>query len=103
MRKMACYCDRCAIAADWRLQPSKHNARFFELSVSCHGETERFMVAAASLVHARDPATGREIGAPLFVIAFEGEKPRLDVKLIEPAPQSLSIRLSNPTNRLVGE
>jgi hypothetical protein len=103
MRKIACFCDRCAVSADWHLRSSPLNRRFFDLEVSCHGETERFMVSAATLVHARDPASGKEIETPLFVIAFEGEKFRRDVRMIEPAPQSLTIRLANPSNRLVRE
>ncbi|WP_036258723.1 hypothetical protein [Methylocapsa aurea] len=103
MRKLICFCDHCAIAAEWSLRPAKRNLRFFDLVVSCHGEAESFLVAASDLLYARDPATGREISAPLYVIAFEGERPSKRTRVIETLPQDLSIRIPNYTNRLVRE
>lgn len=102
MRKLACFCDRCAVSADWKLLPSKRNGRFFDLTVTCHGESERFLVAASDLIHARDPKTGFEMTTPLYVIAFEGERPNRDVRVIETLPRNLSIRIPNYTNRWMG-
>jgi hypothetical protein len=103
MRKIMCFCDRCAVAAEWTLRPWKQNFRYFELIVTCHGETERFLVATAELFHARDPSSGRETTKPLYVIAFEDETARSSVRVIESPPADLSIRLSNRTNRVVRE
>lgn len=103
MRKLVCFCDRCAIAADWTLQPSRRNRRFFDLTVTCHGESEQFLVAASELLHVRDAASGREPSKPLYVIAFEAETPRKGIRVIESLPVGLSIRITNPTNRLLGE
>jgi hypothetical protein len=103
MRKLVCFCDRCAVAAEWTLRPSSRNVRFFDLTVSCHGEAERFLVAASDLMHARDPSTGRELLSPLYIIAFEGERPSTRIRVIESVPQNLSIRIHNQSNRLVGE
>lgn len=100
MRKLACFCDHCAIAADWRLQPAKQNMRFFELIVSCHGEQELFLVAASELLYMREPS-GREVKTPLYVIAFEEEKPSTRIRVIETLPRNLSIRIPNYTNRLM--
>ena len=102
MRKVACFCDRCAVSADWTMRPSRRNARFFDLTVICHGETEKFLVAASELMHLRDPATGREMLSPLYVIAFEGAQPSKKVRVIETSP-NLFIRLMNATNRLRGD
>ncbi|MGA2639148.1 hypothetical protein [Methylocella sp.] len=103
MRKLACFCDRCAIAAEWSLRPSKRNVRFFDLTVSCHGEAEQFRVAASELIHAHDGTTGRELTTPLYVTAFEGERPSQRVRLIQSEEPYLSIRIRNHTNRLMGE
>jgi len=103
MRKLMCFCDRCAAAADWTLRPSSRNVRFFDLAVSCHGEAERFLVAASDLMHARDPSTGRELLSPLYIIAFEGEQPSRRIRVIETVSQNLSIRIYNQSNRLVRE
>jgi hypothetical protein len=84
------------------MRPSRRNARFFDLTVICHGETEKFLVAASELMHLRDPATGREILSPLYVIAFEGAQPSKKVRVIETSP-NLFIRLMNATNRLRGD
>jgi hypothetical protein len=102
MRKVACFCDRCAVPADWTMRPSRRNVRFFDPAVTCHGETEKFLVAGSELMHARDPATGRETLSPLYVIAFEGAQPNTRVRVIQTTP-SLLIRLMNATNRLMGE
>jgi hypothetical protein len=102
MRKLACYCDRCAIPAYWTMRPSKRNSRFFDLAITCHGETENFLVAASELMHARDASTGRELASPLTIIAFEGERPSKRVRVIETLPKNLSIRIVNHTNRLAG-
>jgi hypothetical protein len=90
MRKLVCFCDRCAVAAEWTLRPSNRNVRFFDLTVSCHGEAERFLVAASDLMHARDPSTGRELLSPLYIIAIEGERPSTRVRVIKSVPQNLS-------------
>jgi hypothetical protein len=103
MRKLACFCDRCAAAAYWQLSRSKFNLRWFDLIISCHGESERFLVAAEALVHVRDPATGQEIASPLHVIAFEGEHRNGRVRVIEAPPPNLSVRIWNPSNQLMGE
>jgi len=103
MRKLLCFCDRCAVAAGWTLRPSSRNIRFFDLTVSCHGEAERFLVSASDLMHARNPWTGRELLSPLHIIAFEGERPSTRIRVIESVPQNLSIRIYNQSNRLVGE
>jgi len=102
MRKVACFCDRCAIPADWTMQPSKRSSRFFDLAVTCHGETEKFLIAASDLVHAREPVTGRELITPLYIIAFEDERPSKRVRVIETLTASFSIRITNLTNRLWG-
>lgn len=101
MRKLACFCDRCAVPAEWSLRPSKRNSRFFDLTVSCHGEAEKFLVASSELLYPRDPATGREAQTPLYII--EGERPNKRVRLIMNDQPYLSIRVPNPTNRLMGE
>jgi hypothetical protein len=103
MRKVACFCDRCALPADWTMRPSRRNMRFFDLAVTCHGETEKFLVAASELMHARDAATGRETVSPLYVIAFEGAQPSKRVCVIQTVSPNLLTRLINPTNRLMGE
>jgi hypothetical protein len=103
MRKLACYCDRCTIPAEWSLRPSQRNVRFFDHTVSCHGEAEQFLVSALELLYPRDPATGREVETPLYVIAFEGAEPCRRVRLIMNDQPYLSIRIKNPTNRLMGE
>jgi hypothetical protein len=103
MRKLVCFCDRCAAAASWTLRLSRRNVRFFDLTISCHGEAENFLVAASELIHARDPLTGRELLSPLYIIAFEGERPSTRVRVIETIPQNLSIRIHNNSNRLAGE
>lgn len=100
MRKLMCFCDRCAVPADWTLQPWMQNLRFFDLTITCHGEVERFLVAASELLHARDPSTGREPSTPLYIIAFEGETASKNVRVIESIPPDLSIRIPNYTNRL---
>jgi len=102
MRKLACFCDRCAIPAEWAMHPSRRNSRFFDLAITCHGETEYFLVAASELIHARDASTGRELTSPLTVIAFEDERPSKRVRVIETIPRNLSIRIPNHTNRLTG-
>lgn len=84
------------------MQPSRRNTRFFDLTVTCHGETEKFLVAASELMHLRDPATGREVLSPLYVIAFEDAQPSKKVRVIQTFP-NLFIRLMNATNRLRGE
>jgi hypothetical protein len=83
MRKLLCYCDRCAVEADWSLCPSRRNSRFFDLVLKCHGEEEKFLVAATDLVRPRDPSTGKEIQSPLYVIAFEGEQASAQVRVIQ--------------------
>lgn len=103
MRKIMCFCDRCAVAAEWTLRPWRQNFRYFELTVECHAEAERFLVATQELLHARDPSSGREATEPLYVIAFEKETPRVSVRILEPPQANLSIRLTNHTNRLVRE
>ncbi len=103
MRKLACYCDRCAIEADWNLRPSTRNSSFFDLILKCHGEEEKFLVAATDLVRPRNPSTGTEIQSPLFVIAFEGEKASVQVRVIQNVQPNLSIRIFNNSNRLMGE
>jgi hypothetical protein len=103
MRKLVCFCDRCAVAANWTLRPSNRNVRFFDLTVFCHGEAERFLVAASDMMHARDPSTGRELLSPLYVLAFDGEQPSKRIRVIETIPQNLSIRIYNHSNRLMGE
>jgi hypothetical protein len=103
MRKLACYCDRCAAPANWRLSRSVFNMRWFDLVVSCHGEAERFSVAAGALLHARDPETGNEIASPLYIISFEGERPSSRIPVIDAPRQNLSVRIWNPSNRLMGE
>jgi hypothetical protein len=65
------------------LRPSSRNIRFFDLVITCHGEAEHFLVAASDLMHARDPSTGRELGSPLYVIAFVGEQPSKRIRVIE--------------------
>jgi hypothetical protein len=103
MRKLVCFCDRCAVAANWTLRPSRRNVRFFDLTVFCHGKAESFLVAASELMHARDTSTGRELSSPLYVIAFEGGEASKRVRVIETIPQNLSVRIYNRSNRLVGE
>lgn len=103
MRKIMCFCDRCAVAAEWILRPWRQNFRYFELIIKCHGEAERFLIATPELLHARDPSSGREATEPLYVIAFEDEATRTSVRIIESPPANLSIRLSNPTNRTARE
>jgi len=61
------------------------------------------MVAVSELVRPRDPATGREIQSPLYIIAFQGVKPNPRVQVIEPVLPKLSIRILNNSNRLMGE
>jgi hypothetical protein len=100
MRKLVCFCDRCAIPAEWAMHPSRRNSRFFDLAITCHGETEYFLVAASELIHARDASSGRELTSPLTVIAFEDERPSKRVRVIETLPRNLSIRIPNHTNRL---
>lgn len=103
MRKLACYCDRCAVEADWNLRPSKRNARFYDLFISCHGEVETFLVATSDLIHARDSSTGTEIKSPLYVIAFDGAQARAQTRVIESPLPKLSVRILNNSNRLMGE
>jgi len=103
MRKLACFCDRCAVPADWTMRPSKRNLRYFDLTVRCHGGSENFLVAATELVHARDASTGRELTTPLCIIAFEGERPSKRVRVIETVSPNLFTRLFNHTNRFAGE
>jgi hypothetical protein len=103
MRKLACFCDRCAVSANWQLTRSRFNIRWFDLEIFCHGESERFSVSADALLHVRDPATGAETTSLLYVIAFEGERPNHRVRLIEAPAQNLSIRIWNPSNSLMGE
>jgi hypothetical protein len=101
MRKLMCFCDRCAVPADWSLRPWKQNLRYFDLTIKCHGELEQFLVAASEFVHvSRDPSSGRDITRPLYVIAFEGEIARKTIRVIE-AATGASIRLANNTNRQV--
>jgi hypothetical protein len=75
---------------------------FFDLAVTCHGETEKFLVAASELMHLRDPSTGREVLSPLYVVAFEGAQASKRVRVIQTSP-NLFIRLMNATNRLRGD
>ncbi len=102
MRKIMCFCDRCAVAADWTMRPWTQDLRYFELAVRCHGETEQFLVAASEFFQARDPSTGRELATPLYVIAFEGEGTSKTVRVIESRPD-LSLRIPDWTNRLARE
>ena len=102
MRKLMCFCDRCAVPADWTLKPHRRNIRFFDLKVCCHGETERFLLAATELEYPRDKATGRELTTPLYVIAFEGEKAASGVRLIPAVPKSITQRIDNFISRLMG-
>jgi hypothetical protein len=78
------------------------NLRYFDLTVRCHGETERFLVAASELAHLRDPSTGRELTTPLCIIAFEGARPSKRVRVIETVPPNLFTRLFHHSNRLAG-
>ena len=94
-KKLQIFCDRCACPVeDWRCVPSRHNTRFYDLEVRCHGETERFRLSANDLVHERDPR-------PWYIIAFEDASPNRKVRALELPGKSLSIRIDNPTNRLV--
>jgi hypothetical protein len=94
-KKLKVFCDRCACAVqDWHCVPSKHNVRFYDLTVQCHGEVERYRIPVNDLIHDRNPR-------PWYIIAFEDEEPKTYVKYIELPGKCLSIMIRNRTNRLV--